>query len=138
VAIYGQDENMVIFIRISAGIFFLIAIATAIVSWWQPGDLLVPLIALPMGVLFLTPARYAIIFTPSEVIVRPQIGTPQRILYSAITRMTKTTVPSGKYGTAPALIIGLPFGQTYLLRLNVEHAEEMLRRLQEATGKQVN
>jgi hypothetical protein len=137
VAIYGQDENTVALFRLMAGFCISIAIVFGIWSLWKPGGVLVPLMIGPLGLLFLTSSRYAIIFSPTEFVVRPQFGAPTRIPYSSITRLTNTTVPAGQYGSTPAVILGLPFGQTYLLRLNVENSQEMLRRLQEATGKHI-
>lgn len=124
IAIYGSDSRVYLVI---AGFCFLTAVAMTIIGWWRPVVLLVTL-----GVIGVSSSRYAIIFTASEFVVRPGFGDATRILYSSITRMT-----SGYSGKQPAVILQLPFGQTYTLNPDVIDAQQMLQRLQQITGKQI-
>jgi hypothetical protein len=137
VAVYTRTRGVLVIGLVMA--FWAIA---AIVCW----NLFPQYLAIPFafGVIEFGQAvaaqRMAIIFTPTEVIYRPQISPPIRVPLKAIVSMRRTslvyTLPllSFRRYPKPAIALVLLLGQETVIPVDFSASGEIFRRLREATG----
>jgi len=148
---HAGEENAVVVYNYSIGVELIAAVVVSAVLAVVLGFIALDddgsfLTRLPLLLAFLysipvlAKRRIAIIFTQHDLIYRPAFAS-QRIPLRGVTAIKKSMVnvpwpwePFANHGRVEGVLIELPYGQSFGLRLDLPNSEQIIQRLSSGAG----
>jgi len=89
--------------------------------------------------------RIAVIFTESELIYRPALGSPRRFRLSGIQGISRGRIyvpwelfPLDWGAWRPGIVLKLPYNQSFQMRLDLPRSDEIAKRLSDMSSISIN